>query len=550
MSLAPAMLLEDLAWARRLAYRLTHDAHEADDLVQDAFIVTQTHPPRAGEPLRPWLYRVMQNLSRMRFRAAQRRTRRELSALTHEDAHVTEQLEAHSMLASALAALREPYRTTLFARYHDDLSAAEIAARAGIPAATVRSRIREGLRLLTAALDEKHGGRAAWQAAFLPFARAGSADRSARSGSGTARTGARNMTTMGKLFLAASAVTAAVVGAAQLPHASAPTVTSGAPLAIASASAPVPTATAPALSAKKRAGAATTAEHDDYVFGIGLEGLPDSVMFSAAAIAALHDCIFGIDGTPEPRAKFSLRLVPATGGGATVAKVTPTGAPLYSELEHPAVQRCLDESLRGQHIDFELAQPADYGMVISLAPIKMAAGATRVMNDDDLDGSPSRGSAHAPVTLVEYSDFECSFCARAVPMMNELAAKYGDELRIVFRENPLPFHEHAQLAAEAALAANDQGQFWPMHDALFNAKVPLTRATILQLAAQLSLDVPRLQQALDAHTFAAAVARDQAAAVARELNATPAVTVNGRVIMGVRPLTEYTKVIDDELAKR
>src|SRR6185295_19398255 len=81
-------------------------------------------------------------------------------------------------------------------------------------------------------------------------------------------------------------------------------------------------------------------------------------------------------------------------------------------------------------------------------------------------GHPTRGNAKAPITIVEFSDFQCPFCSRLNPTLEQVMSKYGDKVRIVFRQYPLPMHQNAEKAAEAALCANEQGKFWEMHDAM------------------------------------------------------------------------------------
>src|SRR5262245_37066868 len=167
-------LLTELDWLRRLAHHLTRDESQADDLVQEAFVVARQHPPRPGAPLRPWLFRVMQNLFRMHVRGEGRRNRREMASeapagsATAEEA--LESLEAHRALTDALERLEEPFRSTLLLRYYEGLSAAEIARRQDVPDGTVRWRLKTARERLRADLDRKYERRDAWLAVLLPFA--------------------------------------------------------------------------------------------------------------------------------------------------------------------------------------------------------------------------------------------------------------------------------------------------------------------------------------------------------------------------------------------
>ena len=112
------------------------------------------------------------------------------------------------------------------------------------------------------------------------------------------------------------------------------------------------------------------------------------------------------------------------------------------------------------------------------------------IQDVQLGASPVRGSARAPVTIVVFTDFQCPFCAKAEATMHELSAKYGNKVRIAFKNNPLPFHESARLASRAALAAGEQGKFWEYHDVLFAHQDALGRDALVAYAKEVGLDSP------------------------------------------------------------
>ncbi len=144
-----------------------------------------------------------------------------------------------------------------------------------------------------------------------------------------------------------------------------------------------------------------------------------------------------------------------------------------------------------------------------------------------------RGPADAPLTLVEYGDFECSFCARATGMGRELRERFGDDLRYVFRHLPLDrVHPHAELAAEAAEAANAQGSFWEMHDLLFEHQGELELEDIAGYAADLGLDVERLVREVEEGVHADHVRADIAGAEASGARGTPTFFVGERRHVG------------------
>src|SRR6266511_3362530 len=147
----------------------------------------------------------------------------------------------------------------------------------------------------------------------------------------------------------------------------------------------------------------------------------------------------------------------------------------------------------------------------------------------DPDRDHSRGPDDAPVTLVEYGDFECPYCGRAEPVLRELLADFGDELRFVFRHLPLAdVHPRASLAAEAAEAAGAQGKFWEMHDLLFAHQDALAPLDLVRYAEELGLDVGRVRGELRRRAYAPRVAEDVSSADASGVSGTPTFFVNGK----------------------
>jgi protein-disulfide isomerase len=165
-----------------------------------------------------------------------------------------------------------------------------------------------------------------------------------------------------------------------------------------------------------------------------------------------------------------------------------------------------------------------------------------------VSGAPARGPADAPVTIVEFSDFQCRFCVRAQDTLAEVEALYPGRVRVVFRNNPLD-PEDSTMAAEAAFAAHAQGRYWAMHDRLFANPVRLTRAVVEGYALELGLDLARFRRELDERVHRDAVLRDSKLSTWLGLASTPMFFVNGRPIKGAQPLSVFTSIIDDELAR-
>jgi protein-disulfide isomerase len=161
---------------------------------------------------------------------------------------------------------------------------------------------------------------------------------------------------------------------------------------------------------------------------------------------------------------------------------------------------------------------------------------------------PSKGPANAKVTIVEFSDFQCPFCGRATPIVEDVMKKYEGKVRLVFREYPLPMHEHAQKAAEAALCANEQGKFWPLYEKMFANQHALAISDLKGYAKDLGLDTAKFDACLDGGKEAAAVKADMEAGSAVGVDGTPAFFINGRPLSGAQPEDKFSEIIDQELA--
>lgn len=140
----------------------------------------------------------------------------------------------------------------------------------------------------------------------------------------------------------------------------------------------------------------------------------------------------------------------------------------------------------------------------------------------------TQGPASAPVTLVEYGDYECPYCGLAYPIVKEVQRQLGDRLRFVFRNFPLSeLHPHAEHAAEAAEAADAQGKFWEMHDDLYEHQQALDDHHLVAYAEHLHLDVPRFERDLTGHQYASRVREDFLSGVRSGVNGTPTFYING-----------------------
>ncbi len=167
-----------------------------------------------------------------------------------------------------------------------------------------------------------------------------------------------------------------------------------------------------------------------------------------------------------------------------------------------------------------------------------------VVRPDD----PVRGPKTAPLTVVVFSDYECPHCKTLQATLTALMAKYGKDLRIVHKHNPLPFHALAMAAAEAAEAARAQGHFWEMNDALFAAAPALKPAALSRIAEEIKLDKQSFDNAMSAHGARNRVQADMEQAAAVGARGTPNLFINGRKVVGAKTVADLTPLLDAELA--
>lgn len=163
------------------------------------------------------------------------------------------------------------------------------------------------------------------------------------------------------------------------------------------------------------------------------------------------------------------------------------------------------------------------------------------------DDTPTMGPKDAPVTLIEFSDYECPFCARVQGSLAELRQQYGNKIRWVFKNLPLSFHENAEPAALAAMAAHKQGKFWEYNDALWQNQASLNDTTYLKIARDLGLNIDRFNKDRASDALKQKVAADLSDAEATGARGTPHFIINGTALSGAMPTGEFRKIIDAQL---
>jgi protein-disulfide isomerase len=161
---------------------------------------------------------------------------------------------------------------------------------------------------------------------------------------------------------------------------------------------------------------------------------------------------------------------------------------------------------------------------------------------------PSKGEASAPVTIIEFSDFECPYCVKAEEAVNKVMEVYKGKVRLVYRDYPLDFHAKAQKASEAALCAGDQGKYWEMHAKLFANQKALEVPQLKQHAKEVGVEAGKFDKCLDGGDKAKDVAAHKKAGEEAGVTGTPAFFINGRPLTGAQPFEKFKEIIDHELS--
>lgn len=182
----------------------------------------------------------------------------------------------------------------------------------------------------------------------------------------------------------------------------------------------------------------------------------------------------------------------------------------------------------------------------SQAGVKVMLHAPKVQVAAD---GPAKGPKTAKVTIVEFSDFQCPYCSRGKKVMEEVVAKYGDKVRLVFRDFPLDFHDKAQKAAEAGQCANDQGKFWAMHDWMFDNQQSLDIPALKGAAKTMGMDSTAFDSCLDSGKHAALIKKNTKDGQEAGVRGTPAFFVNGVFLSGALPFEKFKTEIDRALAE-
>lgn len=247
-----------------------------------------------------------------------------------------------------------------------------------------------------------------------------------------------------------------------------------------------------------------------------------------------------------------------------VREVDSQGAPIAdSEIERfyeankarlPALDANLRERIRA-HLKDQAAQARRDALVAKLrgqSTVAIHLPAPPVFRATlSLDGAPSKGDVDAPVTLVKFEDFHCPFCKEVQRTLGEIAARYGERVRIVHKDYPIDsLHPQARRSHLAARCAHEQGKFWAYHDALYAAAPQASPEDLRRLAQRTGLELTQFEACLSSGKYAPAIETDIGEGTKAGVTGTPAFFINGRMIGGAQPLEEFVRVIDEELGRR
>jgi protein-disulfide isomerase len=246
-----------------------------------------------------------------------------------------------------------------------------------------------------------------------------------------------------------------------------------------------------------------------------------------------------------------------SGGGLTSAGVIVAAVILGAAVASGSwlVSRSLSESAdRLEGIRVAMGEMKDAMAARPAAPAAAAAAAAPRRGPDPerryeiaLGAAPVIGPEKAKITIVAFSDFQCPFCGRVTPTLEQVRKEYGEQVRIAFKHLPLDFHDKAPAAHAAAIAAGKQGKFWEMHDKIFANQQEMSPQKYEQYAGEMGLDVDRFRKDVASEEVQKAIAADKQEAAQLGVTGTPSFFINGRFLSGAQPFTAFKAAIDREL---
>lgn len=216
-------------------------------------------------------------------------------------------------------------------------------------------------------------------------------------------------------------------------------------------------------------------------------------------------------------------------------------AGLYDKIKDRLIAALRQRDAQEQHEQLLARLRKDAGAKILLEAPRISVNLSA--------GHPTLGPKDAPVTMIEFADFQCPFCKRSEDAVKAVHEKYGDRVRLVFMDFPLSFHPHAMPAANAARCAGEQDKFWQYHDALFANQAKLEPNDLKATAKTLGLDTAKFNACFDKNQYSQAIQKDVDEGRKLNVTGTPTFFIDGREIVGAEPTENFENIIDQELAK-
>jgi len=260
---------------------------------------------------------------------------------------------------------------------------------------------------------------------------------------------------------------------------------------------------------------------------------------------------FSAHGAMEPSSQRTLDVeegildVAVSQTGRRIFVLTPEGQVLVLSGAGQREQR-IDV---GKNVDAIQAGPTDDTLVLtSRADKQIRVLVLDLVRQIDTSGSPFKGPANAPVVIAEFSEFQCPYCAKLAPVLDEVHRAYPEQVKIVFKHYPLKNHRFAVAAAAASLAADRQGAFWAFHDRLFKHYDSLSHEKIIEISRELGLDQTRFNRDMRDSETMKTLRRDLEEAHKAGVRGAPTVFVNGRMVKDRSP-AGFKSLIEEELGK-
>lgn len=217
------------------------------------------------------------------------------------------------------------------------------------------------------------------------------------------------------------------------------------------------------------------------------------------------------------------------------------GGKSFDEVKESISQFMNRGAVQTAHNDLMAQLRKDAKVEIKLEPPRAAV---------EVGDNPTMGPKNAPITIIEFTDYECPFCSRVRPTITQVMDKYKGKVQYVLRDYPLPFHGNSKKAHEAAHCAGDQKKYWEMNKLLFQNQKALSIGDLKKYAKDINLNTGKFDKCLDSGKYTKKVDENQAYGSKVGVNGTPAFFIDGIALSGAQPLNAFTEIIDAELALR